>query len=678
MNKLKNRNPNRLALSSSPYLKQHAGNPVNWYEWGEEALARAREENKPLIISIGYAACHWCHVMAHESFSDEDLADYMNHHFVCIKVDREERPDIDQVYMEAVQNITGRGGWPLNAFAFPDGRPFFGGTYFTKDQWSILLKQVVTLFDTRHAELEEHANSLTEALRVKPFDAGPGTLSSGLTKENYRSLLSDWEPFIDQQQGGFSGAPKFPLPIAWDFLLQYHHFTGNESVLHYVHTTLKSMAKGGIFDQAGGGFARYATDTHWHIPHFEKMLYDNAQLVSLYAHACQVSHQQEYDVVVNRTLDFVNRELKDASGGYYASIDADSEGQEGKYYTWTMKEFEETVGSRDLPLLRDYYQITREGSLDGRNVLFPVKSPEDFAGDNNLSPDEFRNLLNRANERLYKVRGQRVRPETDDKIITSWNGLMLNAFIDAFRTFGTESLLRSALQTAEFLEKNMMRKDGGLFRIYHHGKISVDGFLDDYAFVAKALTDLYEITFDLKWLQLAGRLVRYVLDHFADRDSPMFFYTSGLSDSLVARKYEIPDNVIPSSNSVMAHVLFKQGHICDKPDYIARAVEMLGCVLDRIASNGPYFANWAALLGLVAYKPHEVVVMGEQALEKGRLIRQRFLPAVFLQGGKTENLPLLKGKLAKNRTLIYVCYNNTCSLPVESVAAALEMVIARD
>lgn len=674
-NNSKSLNMNKLKYSSSPYLQQHAKNPVHWQEWGPEALQRAKDENKPLIISIGYAACHWCHVMEHESFSDDEVADFMNENFICIKVDREERPDVDRIYMDAAQLINGQGGWPLNAFALPDGRPFFAGTYFDKVRWMDILAKISELYKNDYEKVVEYASQLTQGINSNPLGESLNNLDQEFNKSEYESLFSGWKPQIDYSKGGFNRAPKFPLPIAWEFLLQYYYLTGNEEALKAVVVTLDEMAKGGIYDHIGGGFARYSVDAYWKVPHFEKMLYDNAQLVSLYSHAYQITKSERYKEVIEQTLDFVNRELTNAEGGFYSSLNADSEGEEGKFYVFTASEFNEAINGDLENLIANYYQISEKGNWeDGKNILLPKFSKEEFIKKHNLNLADFNSVLKNTDVQLLKYREKRERPSTDDKVLTSWNALMLKAYIDAYRALGEEEYLNSAIINAEFLEAKMINDNGSIFRNYMNKKASINAFLDDYALLAQAYLELYSITFDKHWLELSKSLTDYSMKHFLDPENAMFYYTSDLSESLIARKYEITDNVIPGSNSVMANVLLKLGHYFDNENYLELSHKMLGHFKQEIKDSGPWYANWAILMGTISYEPYEVAIMGEKAVTLNHEMQLEYQPTTLFLGGEQENLPLLKYKLVNGKTKIYVCRNKTCKLPVENVKAALEQI----
>ncbi len=667
--------PNRLANANSPYLRQHADNPVDWFPWGKEALEKAQRENKPLIISIGYAACHWCHVMAHESFVDEDIASFMNAHFVCIKIDREERPDIDQIYMEAVQHITGGGGWPLHAFALPDGRPFHGGTYFPKQQWLELLKRIHEVFNTHFADLEIQAETLTTAIQTNLFSVPPSAENDRVSREQYDSFIDEWENLMDKKDGGFASVPKFPMPVVWEFLLQYHYITGNKTALKYVNNTLEAMAKGGIYDQAGGGFSRYSTDKSWKVPHFEKMLYDNAQLISLYARSYQVTNNFEFAGIARESIAFCERELMSSEGAFYSSLDADSEGVEGKFYTFTAAQFKEALDPEILGLVSEFYQVTADGNWEhGRNILWRKRTYAEFALQKNISGESLEKMLRQAHEQLMAVRALRIRPSTDEKIITAWNALMINAYIDAFHALGTASYLDSAIRLAHFIELHMFTAEGNLLRSYRDGNAMIPAFLDDYSILADAWIRLYEATFDIHWLEMSHNLTRFVIEHFSGENTSLFYYTSDLSETLIARKYEIPDTVIPSSNSVMAHVLIRLGHFYDDPSFLSRAGAILKQVIHDKTSHNPYYAHYAMAMGLLAYPVNEIAVAGEKAREKNRILQRQYLPTSLFLGGSEENLPLLNGKMVRNATKIYVCRDKTCSLPVDEVETALKLI----
>jgi uncharacterized protein len=669
---------NRLSDSSSPYLKEHADNPVDWYEWGPEALDKAKKENKPLIISIGYSSCHWCHVMEEESFMDTAVARIMNENFVSIKVDREERPDIDQIYLEAAQLISGNSGWPLNAFALPDGKPFYAATYFPKQQWISMLQQVTETYQKEGTNVLKQAEALTKALQESAVATVPANGNADLSQETYGRIFSKLQGGFDFKSGGLVGAPKFPMPVVWEFLLQNYYLTGNKKALEMVTTTLNEMAKGGIYDHIGGGFARYATDNEWKVPHFEKMLYDNGQLVSLYAHAYQVTHSPLYEDVVRETLAFVKQEMMSPEGGFWASINADSEGEEGKYYCWTKSELQNFLEKRKAEILTDYYQVTDSGNWEhGKNILHAKITKEGFAAEKKMRAQECIQILQEAENELLNIRNKRVRPTTDTKILLSWNAIMLKGFVDAYFALGEPEYLQVALLNALFIEKNMTQKDGGLWRNFNNGKATTDAFLDDYALLAKAFIHLYQATFDIHWLETARSVTEYALIHFRNDQSEIFYYTSSEAENLVVRKKEIADNVIPSSNSVLAEVTYILGQYYAQDSLIQLSTSMLNHVANEFTKDLPYYSNWANLLGLVTYRPYEVAVMGNQSLDKSREMQSYYLPTTLFMGGDKENLPLLKNKAVKDGTMIYVCRNKTCKLPEAEVAHAMKQIMVR-
>ncbi len=662
---------NNLIHESSPYLLQHVHNPVNWYPWGNEALAKAKAENKLLLISIGYAACHWCHVMEHESFEDTAVANYMNANFVSIKVDREERPDIDQIYMNAVQLLTGSGGWPLNVIAFPDGRPIFGGTYFPPAQWLSMLDQVSAFVKKSPEKAEQQAASLTNGVQGSEVVIA-ATGKPDFQLDNLNTIFSNWKLNIDYKNGGQYGAPKFPLPVGYQFLLNYNYLTKQRDALNAVTITLNKMADGGIYDQLGGGFARYSTDSLWKVPHFEKMIYDNAQLVSLYANAYQATKDPYYKTIVYETLAFVNRELTSSGGAWFSSLDADSEGEEGKYYIWKKSEMQKYL-PKDADLIAEYFNVTSEGNWEnGNNILFKNKSDKFIAHKYQMSDKELQQKIRGAKEILLNERIKRIRPKLDDKIITAWNGLMLKGYVDAYRVFDDPEFLKVAIKNAEFILSNLQNKDYRLDRNFNIGKSSINGFLDDYAFTIDAFIALYQATFDEKWLVEAQQLTAYVITHFYDTNSGMFFYTSDIDPELIARKMEITDNVIPAANSQMAKNLFLLGQYFYNDEYQEMSKKMLNNVKSQAVRSGAYYANWDILLAWFASDPYEVAIVGDNFMSKRKEFDSYYLPNVFLSGGKNEGtLLLLKDKYVEGQTIIYVCKNKSCMRPETEVKNAL-------
>ncbi|MDP4240045.1 MAG: thioredoxin domain-containing protein [Bacteroidota bacterium] len=674
MNATESKYTNQLIHESSPYLLQHAHNPVNWYPWGTEALDKARNENKILIISIGYAACHWCHVMEHECFEDEEVAGFMNEHFVSIKVDREERPDIDQVYLIAVQILTDKGGWPLNCIALPDGRPVYGGTYFSKERWMDMLHHVYDFVTQNPDKAEEQANFLTDGIRSNEM-VYKRTEDSVFLLNDLDDIFSSWKNNIDFTQGGYGYAPKFPMPASLQFLLHFNYLTKHKNALKAVTLTLNKMANGGIYDQIGGGFSRYSTDEYWKVPHFEKMLYDNAQLVSVYSAAYQKTKDPVYKTIVTETLDFIKRELTSPEGSFYSSLDADSEGVEGKFYVWTHDELKKLLGD-NAPLIMDYFNVTEKGNWENsRNILFKSGDDKRIAAKYKMTESELEKRVEAAKKLLLNQRSYRIRPALDDKILTSWNALMLKAYADAYRAFDKKEYLDSALKNAQFINAKLKTSDNGLFRNYKQGIASIPAFLDDYAFTIQAFISLYQATFNEKWLEEAMQLAEHVLSHFYEPTKDMFYYSSDESQSLIARKMEIADNVIPSSNSEMAINLFILGWYYYKEEYIKIARRMLNNIKSHAINGEIYYANWDILMAWFAVEPYFVAIVGKNYEAIRKEFDAWYLPQVFFAGGKAEgNLSMLEGKLREGETTIYVCQNNLCKLPVTEVKDALNQI----
>ncbi len=665
---------NHLIHETSPYLLQHAHNPVDWHPWGKEALDKAKKEDKLILVSVGYAACHWCHVMEKESFEDEQVARLMNEHFVCIKVDREERPDIDQIYMEAVQLMTQRGGWPLNCFALPDGRPFYGGTYFPKHQWVSVLKMLVREFRENRKQLEEYAESLTKG--IKQADVLPPVKEdTRFTIEVLQNTVGRWRARFDNEWGGTEHPPKFPLPNNYRFLMHYAYLAGDDRLSDFVNFTLKKMAYGGIYDQIGGGFARYSTDRQWKVPHFEKMLYDNAQLVSLYAEAFARYGDPLFRQVVYQTTQFVERELYAGNGIFYSSLDADSEGEEGAYYVWTEAEIDEASGTY-AEVMKARYNIGKLALWEnGKNVLMRLEDDEKLADDLNMTTNDFHTALAEGNRLLLEYRSKRERPATDDKSLTSWNALMLSGYLDAYTAFGDPHFLDVALKTAAFITETQRKSDGGLWHNFKNGQSGINGFLEDYCFSIEALIQLYSATFDPHWLREAEALTGYVLRHFHDKESGMFYFTSDTDSGLIVRKKEYTDNVIPSSNSSMANALFLLGELLDKPEWKELAATNLKAVLEPMQRYGSGYSNWGILLNRQVFPFYEIAIAGPDACQLAAPLAARYIPNKILLGSEAPSeLPLLQEKFHPDKTLIYVCVNKACQMPVDNVEDALKQI----
>lgn len=665
---------NSLINETSPYLLQHAHNPVNWYAWGDEALEKAKNENKLVLVSIGYSACHWCHVMEHESFEDETVAAYMNEHFVCIKVDREERPDVDQVYMNAVQLISGSGGWPLNCFALPDGRPVHGGTYFPTQQWMELLGQLSQFWTDKPSEMVGYAERLTQGIK----ESGLITLEEGdvaFEAEQLDKMVNQWSQSFDNREGGPNRAPKFPLPNNYEFLLKYQHLTGDAELLKHVELSLDKMAYGGIYDQIGGGFARYSVDDLWKVPHFEKMLYDNGQLVSLYSEAYQATKKQLYKDVVYQTLEYIEREMTSPEGAFYSALDADSEGVEGKFYVWTEEEIKNLVGE-DYIVIKDYYNLNNHGFWEHDNyILLRRDDDEKVAKKHDITVAELREVAQRVNGILLKARAKRVRPGLDDKTLTSWNALMIKGYVDAYSAFGEDEFLQAALKNANFIVKKQWRSDGGLNHSYKAGRSTINGYLEDYSFTIEAFVALYEATFDEEWLEHAKKLADYSIAHFYEKSDGMFYFASDLDKPLIARKIELNDNVIPASNSSIAKAMHVLGLYFDNKQYTSIAKQMLKNVYAKMPDYGPGYSNWGILLLQHVYPMYEVAIVGKDYLDNRAAFEQEYLPNVLYIGSKkSSTLPLLELKYVNGQTTIYVCQNKTCQLPVTEVEAALKQM----
>ncbi|NOZ45999.1 MAG: thioredoxin domain-containing protein [Chlorobi bacterium] len=665
---------NKLINETSPYLLQHAHNPVNWYPWGEEALNIAKEENKLLLISIGYAACHWCHVMEHESFEDEEVANIMNENFICIKVDREERPDIDQVYMNAVQLITNGGGWPLNCFALPDGRPFFGGTYFKKEQWKNLLVQIHQTYLNEPQRVIEYAEKLKNGIVTSDIISVKMEVKE-VDMNIIESGFHNWEQYFDKINGGNARAPKFPLPNSYQFLLQYFYYTHDSLALEQLNLTLSKMLKGGIYDQIGGGFARYSVDKYWMVPHFEKMLYDNGQLISLYSEAFQLTKNSEYKKVVNETINFIESELTSPDYGFYSSLDADSDGEEGKYYVWKKKEIEKILSKKESDIFLEYYNVTENGNWENTNILFRSQSENKLLEKYELTKVNLDKIIKSARNKLIIERNKRVRPRLDDKILTSWNALLLKGLTDAYKVFNNKKYLELALKNANFIENNLIKNDFRIDRNYKNGKSNINGFLDDYANIAEAFISLYQVTFNEKWLNMAKSISDYAILHFYDHNSGMFFYTSDIDKALVARKMELSDNVIPASNSVFGQVLLRLGIYYYNEKYTKIAHQMLANIFSNIEQNLPYYSNWAMMALQIIYEPYEIAIVGSSALTFKSEMDNVFIPNALYAGSKVESsMELLENRYRKGETLIYVCKNRVCKKPVTNAIDALKQI----
>lgn len=668
---------NKLINETSPYLLQHAHNPVNWEGWNTQSLEKARREDKLLLISVGYSACHWCHVMEHESFEDESVAEIMNRHFVNIKVDREERPDIDQVYMNAIQIMTGTGGWPMNIVALPDGRPVWGGTYFRKDQWKDALKQLSTLYHTKPNEMKDYAVKLEAGLKRLQLIETPKE-ETPFAPQFLENMLQKWRKTFDLKNGGSQGAPKFMLPVSLSFLFRYAVQHDSKDVFEHCLHSLNKISYGGIFDHIGGGFSRYSVDERWHVPHFEKMLYDNAQLISLYSKAFAFKKNQWYKEVVYKTLNFIKEELTANNGAFYSALDADSKDKsdnkkEGAYYVWEKDDLQKLL-QEDFYIFEAYYNINSFGKWEENNyVLIRSKSDKEIAEAFKLKPSKLEEKKKHWTKILKKERDKRPKPELDDKSLTSWNALMLNGYVDAYKAFGEPKFLENALKNAAFLQEHQLKTDYRLWHSFKNGKSSINAYLEDYALCTEAFLNLYEATFEEKWLEIAKQLILVCLEDFQDKKSGMFYFTSCRDEALITRNYELNDNVIPASNSVMAKNLFKLSCITGNREYYDLSKKMLRIVQPQIETHPQSYANWLDLMLNFTESFNEIAIMGKNALSIKKQLQQEFLPnCVFAGSTRPSEISILKNRFSDNKDLIYICSGGKCDLPLNSVEKVIE------
>ena len=674
-------NSNHLQSEKSLYLQQHAHNPVDWFPWSEAAWEKARMENKLVLISIGYSSCHWCHVMENESFTDSATAKLMNDHFVCIKVDREERPDIDQIYMKAVQIMTGSGGWPLNCFTLPDGKPIYGGTYFPNPTWKDLLQRLSQFYRENPLQAVKYSEELTQGLHQQEYKTSQNT-SKELDKKVLHTTVAEWKKYIDNVDGGPNRSPKFPLPNNYEFLLRYAIENNDHELLKYVELTLKKMAYGGIYDQIGGGFARYSTDSAWKIPHFEKMLYDNAQLLSLYSKAYQQNHNPLFKKIIIETAAFMKKEMSDGEGRYFSSIDADSEGEEGKFYVWTKEELETVklpsiANNKEKELLFDYFNINERGYWE-KNTYLPLRHLDNqaLADKYDLSLEELNSFISATQKTLYTKRSGRIHPGLDEKVITSWNSLVVKGLCDAYQALADKAYLNEAIACMNQINANAYNHTGNLLHVESQKGRLKTGYLEDYAFTASALISLYTVTFNEAWLVDAKKLTEASIEHFYDSENNMFWFTSNEDHSLISRVKEINDNVIPSSNSEMANVLFLLSEYFDEPRYSQMSTTMLSAVTDDMQKWGSAYSNWANLLMNYSSPFKQTVITGIDAETQRKKISANYLPNVLMAGSmlSSSELPILSNRFVEGKTFIYVCEDRTCKLPVETATEALKIL----
>ena len=660
---------NELHLETSPYLLQHANNPVHWKAWNSTSLAAAKEKNQLIIISIGYSACHWCHVMEHESFENEAVAAVMNAHFVNIKVDREERPDIDAVYMKAVQIMTGHGGWPLNVVALPDGRPVWGGTYFRKEEWTDTLEQLQKMYQLAPEKMVEYAEKLHQGIEAISIIQNEGQENSNpqLLVEN---LVAKWKKSFDWEFGGMARAPKFMMPNNYHFLLRYAHQNQDNELLEFVNLTLTKMAYGGVFDTVDGGFSRYSVDIKWHVPHFEKMLYDNGQLISLYSDAYKLTQNPLYKNTIEKTLQFVTKEWKTIEGGFYSALDADSLNneqhlEEGAFYAWKIPQLKAIIKD-DFEIFSKVFNINSFGLWEDENyVLIQNQSLDTIAETNHISVDDLEKKKKNWEQLLYTEREKRAKPRLDDKCLTSWNAIMLKGYVDAYKALSNQDYLNTALENANFIIKNLWSTEGLLFHNYKNGKSTINGYLEDYCFVIAAFISIYEVTWDEKWLHDAKQLVDYSLEHFYDEQHSFFRFTSDKDEALISVHFETEDNVIPASNSVMAKNLYQLSIYFNNSYYEKVAKQMLSILLPNIDYPSAY-SNWLDLALTISEQNKELAICGPKAKDHNTFINSLYIPNVIVAGSeKTSSLPFLNDRFVENKTLFYVCQNKTCQLPTE-------------
>jgi uncharacterized protein YyaL (SSP411 family) len=662
---------NRLIHSTSPYLLQHAYNPVDWFEWGEEALVKAKSENKPILISIGYSSCHWCHVMEREVFEKENMAAVMNDYLVCIKIDREERPDIDSIYMDAVQALGINGGWPLNVFLTPDQKPFYGGTYFPPDQWLNVLNGIHKAFNEKRDEVLKSANELANIVSQQDTSHYKKAHAFQNLTTDVEAMFKKLEGSFDKEWGGLDKAPKFVMPSVWLWLLRYHYISKNQEALDQVIITLKRIGWGGIYDQVGGGFARYSVDGYWFVPHFEKMLYDNAQLTSLYAEAYAVTKDEQFKTIIIETFEWLQAEMMHPDGGFYSALDADSEGVEGKFYVWTKKEVQKILKD-EAELFCDFFNIKEEGNWEHGNSIPIITQPEStFLAKHNVTKEAWDKKLLDMKDHLLSVRDKRIKPGLDDKIITSWNAMMITGLIDAYKYLGEDKFLQAAIKNMRFLENHLM-EGTTIFRSFKEKRSNTKGFLDDYAYVIQACINLYQTTFDEYWIKRADLLTQFTINNFLDNEDGFFFYTSKDSEKLIARKKEIFDNVIPSSNSVMAQNLFRLGSLLDKDQWKQLAEATTTPLAHLIVGEPNYMSNWGIAYTEMKKGFAEIVFAGEEIKQFLWEFHSEYQPfSLLMKASKNSVVPLTEGKgTTKGKNTIYVCYNKTCLKPVLTVTEA--------
>ena len=676
---------NQLINETSPYLLQHAHNPVNWYPWGEAALQKAKLENKPILVSIGYAACHWCHVMERESFEDEGTAQIMNAHFINIKIDREERPDLDHIYMDAVQAMTGSGGWPLNVFLTPDCKPFYGGTYFppvkayNRMSWKETLYKIHQSYQEKKHEIEAQAENLMDHLInsnsfgiTKPNNAEKPSI---FTQENLELIAENILKQADTKWGGFGNAPKFPQTFSIQYLLRHYHFTNNETALQQALLSIDKMIYGGIYDQLGGGFARYSTDNKWLAPHFEKMLYDNALLLGVLADAYQITHHKLYAETIAQTIGFIEREMHSSEGGFYSALDADSEGVEGKFYVWDKVEIDDLL-KNDAALFCEYYDVTEHGNWEHTNILWVKEPLQDFAERKAIEVNDLKAILDRCNNILMAHRNTRIRPQLDDKILLGWNALLITALCKSYAATGIGSYKNLAIKNAFFIEDKFANADGSYHHTYKNKQSKISAFLDDYAYLIQAYIQLQEITGDSNYLIQAKKITEFVIENFSEISTGYFYFTNQHQTDVIVRKKEVYDGAIPSGNAVMAANLHYLAVVFDIKNWLQQSlnmVETLGMAIVRYPTS---FGVWASLIQLQTIGVKEIIVSGKNAISFLPLILLEFLPNKVLQAANNNHIDfvLLQHKDFNRNATFYLCKNGNCRQPLDDIGSFLKII----
>lgn len=678
---------NHLSRETSPYLLQHAHNPVDWYAWKPEAFERARKEGKPILVSIGYSTCHWCHVMERESFENEAVAAFMNKHFINIKVDREERPDVDQIYMEACQVISGSGGWPLNCFLTPDGRPFYASTYFppkpkyNRPSWSQVLQNINNAFLHKRETVEDQANRLMEILngsdnKLQDLEIEHFSDQQGFDMQYQQEIYYKIRERFDRLEGGFGATPKFPGTMTLNYLLKYYFFTKNEEAREHVLFSLDKMIQGGIYDQLGGGFARYTVDRAWLIPHFEKMLYDNALLVEVLSDAYKLTGKTLYRNAIDETLSYIAREMTHGEGGFYSAQDADSDGEEGKFYVWSKAEADQLLGA-DSEIFCAFYDITESGNWEGKNILRIQKSLTDFAESENIEVEKLESILSKGRKILFEARKKRIAPGLDDKVLLDWNALMCSAYANAYNATGNESYKEVAERNLNFIFQNFSQEvnNPAMFHTWKSDKAQYNAFLNDYAYLIKALLDVFTINGNFDLLEKAKTMADYVHEEFYDEKDQLYYFTGLVHKDIILRKKEIYDSSTPSGNSIMAENLFRLAVLFDEEKYRKTAHNMLNKMKGAMLTYPRSFAQWAQM-ALGETNIYEIAVTGGEANKLSKEIRAKYIPGAVLMMSEEaiEDYPLLKGRYQADRTLIYLCRNYTCQRPVENVGALMELL----